>query len=221
MSNTGALLDAFRSQYHSLVSCAQTIFQNNDDSNILARLGDQVDEYLRALAEHRHIFDEAEFTTIHSNILHLQSDVQNQYRDLVDQSHHGFPVVIEQVRTGRPGRPSYRIDPGFLETAYNLRSTAGTARFLGVSRGVVRAALLNHGIAAPQINPFPEASRSFENLEAAWNSEIDGNNAHDAGAIDIGSTGNDPLLDDVSDFTPANEGLNSIKVYEWKVSAPE
>lgn len=42
-----------------------------------------------------------------------------------------------------------------MEWAYGNRSISSISRFLGVSRGTVRAALLEHGIAQPQTNPFP------------------------------------------------------------------
>ncbi|KAJ6501015.1 hypothetical protein DFH09DRAFT_1252122 [Mycena vulgaris] len=47
------------------------------------------------------------------------------------------------------------IQTNFLRWAYSQRPTAGIHRFLGVSRGVVRSALLRYGIATPQSNPFP------------------------------------------------------------------
>ncbi|KAH8085980.1 hypothetical protein BXZ70DRAFT_863551, partial [Cristinia sonorae] len=55
----------------------------------------------------------------------------------------------------------------FLEWAYTVRSTAGIARFLGVSRNVVRSALLNYGIAERQENPFdpPEEREGAGSVE--------------------------------------------------------
>lgn len=65
------------------------------------------------------------------------------------------------------------IDPEFLAWAYHLRSTSSIARFLGVSRGVVRAALLEYEIAAPQDNPFPEQSDSGEEIYQEFENEGD------------------------------------------------
>ncbi|KAJ7650340.1 hypothetical protein FB45DRAFT_730216 [Roridomyces roridus] len=69
-------------------------------------------------------------------------------------SHHGRPTVIERVYTGRPGRPRYAIDPDFLQFAHEHRSTSGIGHFLGVSRGTVRSAILQQGLAEPQPAPF-------------------------------------------------------------------
>jgi hypothetical protein len=76
------------------------------------------------------------------------------YEQELDRSHHGRPEIIHRIHTGRPGRPAVRIDPDFLRWAYTLRSTSSIARFLNVNRQTVRNALLEYGIAAPQINPF-------------------------------------------------------------------
>ena len=84
----------------------------------------------------------------------MQTDIRLQYDQTLDQSHHGYPTVIETVHTGNRGRPRIHIDPYFLEWAYAHRSTSGICRFLNVGRNVIRNALLEYGIAEPQENPF-------------------------------------------------------------------
>jgi hypothetical protein len=84
----------------------------------------------------------------------LLQDVDHSYQQSLDQSHHGHPSVIESVHTGQPGQPSYHIDADFLQWAYTTRSISSISRFLGISRGAVRNALLAYGIAEPQISPF-------------------------------------------------------------------
>lgn len=84
----------------------------------------------------------------------MQTDIRLQYQQVLDESHHGHPSVVETVQTGRRGRPSVQIDPQFLEWAYAHRSTSGIARFLHVGRTTVRNALLEYGIADSQVNPF-------------------------------------------------------------------
>jgi len=84
----------------------------------------------------------------------MQEEIRSAYREALDQSHHGHPSVIETVYTGRPGRPSIQINPEFLHWAYSLRSTSSISRFLGVGRQTVRNALLSHGIAEQQLDPF-------------------------------------------------------------------
>ena len=84
----------------------------------------------------------------------MHQDVDRAYHQYLDHSHHGYPLVIESVHTGQPGRPAYHIDPSFLQWAYMSRSISSISRFLGISRGSVRNALLDYGLAEPQISPF-------------------------------------------------------------------
>ena len=87
----------------------------------------------------------------------MSLDIRDRYQQLLDTSHSGRAVIIDEVRTGGPGRPSIYIDPDFLQWAYCMRSTASIAAFLGVSRGVVCTALLRHGISQPQESLFANA----------------------------------------------------------------
>lgn len=89
------------------------------------------------------------------NVSLLEQNVRRVYQEFLDQSHHGHPTVIEAIQTGNRGRPSFHIDPTFLQWAYNTRSISSISRFLGISRGTVRAAVLKYGLAQPQTNPFP------------------------------------------------------------------
>ena len=87
----------------------------------------------------------------------MQTDVHLLYEESLDQSHHGYPTIVETVYNGRHGCPRIHINPAFLEWAYAHRSTAGICRFLNVGRSVVRNALLEYEIVHAQENPFPSA----------------------------------------------------------------
>jgi len=52
-----------------------------------------------------------------------------QDEEALDLSHHGHPIVVETVHTGRRGRPPIFIDPDFLRWAYAHRSTSGLRDF--------------------------------------------------------------------------------------------
>ncbi|KAJ6628825.1 hypothetical protein B0H10DRAFT_1650506, partial [Mycena sp. CBHHK59/15] len=150
-----ALLDAFRSHYNRFQTSVTAIIQNCTDAVVVARLGDDLDEYARLVQENSGIFDAAELTTLQTSLVAMQNDIRLEYRDAIDASHNGRPIVVQTVATGGVGRPCIHIDPDFLRWAYSQRSTAGIHRYLGVRRNTVRSALLYHGIVTPQSNPFP------------------------------------------------------------------
>ncbi|KAJ7698848.1 hypothetical protein B0H16DRAFT_1349353 [Mycena metata] len=108
------LLNAFRTHYQRFQASVNDIAQNPTDAVVIARLGDDLDEYAELVQQNMGIFEPAELELIQTSI----------------------------------------IDPDFLQWAYSQRSTAGIHRFLGLSRSTVRSALLRHGIATPQSNPF-------------------------------------------------------------------
>ncbi|KAJ7238333.1 hypothetical protein B0H12DRAFT_995577, partial [Mycena haematopus] len=148
------LLEAFRSHYqHFRISVAE-IVNNPTDAVVIARLGDDLDEFAEMVQEHPEVFDPEELDILQVSIAAMQSDIQLEYRDAIDASHNGCPTVIQFVPTGGRGRPRIVIDPDFLLWAYNQRTTAGIHRFLGVSRDTVRRALLEYGIVSPQEDPF-------------------------------------------------------------------
>ncbi|KAJ7268110.1 hypothetical protein B0H12DRAFT_996671, partial [Mycena haematopus] len=149
-----ALLDAFRSHYHRFETSVTNVVQSPTDAVVIARLGDDLDEFVRLVQEHSHVFSPEELDVLQISMAAMQNDIQLEYRDAIDASHNGRPSVIWSVPTGGRGRPRIVIDPDFLRWAYSQRSTASIHRFLGVSRDTVRRALLEYGIASPQSDPF-------------------------------------------------------------------
>ncbi|KAI0060522.1 hypothetical protein BV25DRAFT_1807039 [Artomyces pyxidatus] len=141
MENTAAqpddLLNGFRQRYQRFVLSLQEAISSQSDSTVIARLGDDLDEYSRLL----------------------------QYSTVLDSSHHGRPTIIQEVRSGGRGRPRIVIDPDWLAWAYGHRSVKGIARFLHVGRSTVRNALLEYGLAEPQANPFPQQPSLIDQLE--------------------------------------------------------
>lgn len=91
---------------------------------------------------------------IHRNVSLVQHDIHLRQQFLSERSHHGHPPTIHLVQSGRPGRPRYEIDEDFLRFAYQHRTIAAIANFLGVHRSTVRQALLSYGIVQPLENPF-------------------------------------------------------------------
>jgi hypothetical protein len=177
--NNSDLISAFRTHYYRFEQAVQEASAVLADSNVLARLGDDLDEYsdlvtqvcaavlllsfFLSILQHAAVLDSEELAILQANLVSMRGEIRQQYEHALDSSHHGHPVLTEQVYTGRRGRPAIHIDPDFLRWAYSLRSTSSISRFLHVSRQRVRSALLEHGIAAPQANPF--IIHDGENLE--------------------------------------------------------
>lgn len=101
----------------------------------------------------------------------MRHDIRLTYERLLNDSHEGHPSVVQHIPTQSRGRPKIFIDPEFLKFAYQHRTTSGIARFLGVSKTVVRNALLENGIALPGQNPFPV--RAASNQAAALDTDVD------------------------------------------------
>ncbi|KAK7012546.1 hypothetical protein R3P38DRAFT_2550320, partial [Favolaschia claudopus] len=116
--------------------------------------------------QHANVFPVEELATIQQNLALMLNDVQIQYQQALDASHHGRPTVVERVRTGQRGRPRIEIDPQFLQFATEHRSTTGISRFLNVSRSTVRSRLLEQGLATPQPAPFVDEPPAGDVLEA-------------------------------------------------------
>ncbi|KAF8184260.1 hypothetical protein K438DRAFT_1594782, partial [Mycena galopus ATCC 62051] len=154
-SSATELLDAFRSHFQRFQTLVTDVVQNPTDAVVIARLGDDLDEFADLVQQYSGIFEALELSTIQTSLVAMQGDIRSEYREALDASHNGWPVVIQRVATGRAGRPRIDIDPDFLRWAYYQRSTASIHRFLGVCRNTVRSALLRHGITSPQSNPFP------------------------------------------------------------------
>ncbi|KAF7311812.1 hypothetical protein MIND_00191700 [Mycena indigotica] len=150
-----ALRDAIRSHYHRFESMVREVTSGaHADAIVIARLGDDLNEFTSIVREHSTVLPQDEFALIDANLADMLLDIRLQYQRAVDESHYGYPTIVQTMGSERPGRPRIHIDPDFLRWAYTQRSTSGIARFLGVSRPTVRTALLELGIVQPQADPF-------------------------------------------------------------------
>ena len=205
------LLEAFRNHYQRFERNVHDAVTNSADTVVLWRLGDDLDQYISLVTEvsvtvtpryslmtmlrkYSTIFMAAEHDIIVQSLAIMRNDVRQQYEQTINESHHGHPVILETIHTGQRGRPALQINREFLQWAYSLRSISSIAHFLGVSRGIVRQQLLEHGIAEPQSQPFM--------LSAEY--------------TDDGSGGNDDVLDpsgDVSSPTSPSDNIHFTTSY--------
>ena len=109
----------------------------------------------------------------------MQNNIRLQYQQSIDESHHGYPSVVETIYTGSCGRPSIRIDPEFLRWSYSLRSIESISLFLGVSRRIVRQQLLKNGIAQPGEQPFVFSSQNSRAQAGPSHSSLDNTGRHE------------------------------------------
>lgn len=125
--------------------------------------------------QHIVIFEDLEeLNTLQSSLALMIEDARICYQQSVDRSHSGHPAVIQQVQTGRRGRPAFEIDPQFLEWAHSRRSISVLARFLGVGRTTLRNALFWQGLlphAQGAAQPVQELQRRSEEINYAQNQE--------------------------------------------------
>ncbi|KAJ7834799.1 hypothetical protein B0H14DRAFT_3087591 [Mycena olivaceomarginata] len=143
----------FRLHYNRFQDAVTAIIQTPADAVVIARLGDDLDEYIQLVEQNTGIFEPLELQTIQTSLVAMQTDVRLEYRDAINASHNGRPTVVQTIATGTVGRPRIHIDPDFLRWAYSQRSTASIHRFLGVCRNT-------NGISTPQSNPFPNNTSS-------------------------------------------------------------
>ncbi|KAG8937434.1 hypothetical protein FRC00_005671 [Tulasnella sp. 408] len=154
--------EAFRAQLHSLQLSTAQLLQSSSrtEASLIARLGDNIDDFTRQLCNHEALFSSAEFIQIQTTIGILQVQLQQAYQHAVDASHHGAPSVIYKLRTGRRGRPRLVIDASFLQHAHPYRGPSKLARFLKCSRTTIKNRRLELGLDAPGQNPFPSTLSS-------------------------------------------------------------
>jgi hypothetical protein len=133
------LLSTFRIHYHRFEHAIQEASVNPTDSTVLARLGDDLDEFANLVIKVSHplcvipgfknslyltfmknsnVFENAELSTLRHNLGIMQIDIRLQYEEVLDHSHYGRPTVVQRIHTGLHGRPRVHIDPEFLQWAY-------------------------------------------------------------------------------------------------------
>ena len=178
------LLDAFCLHYDRFQTVVGDAITNPTDPTVLARIGDDLDEYAALVHEasllntlfspftidskfklqHSQVFPRPELDTLQNNLALMRTDIRLSYTEALEGSHHGFPSVVTTIHSGNRGRPQVVFDPNFLAWAYNRRSISALARFLRVGRTTLRNALINHGIMVPQEIPNTLSTASLPNL---------------------------------------------------------
>jgi len=156
---------------------------NPTDSTVLARIGNDLDEYAALVHEasllntlfspftmdpkftlqHLQIFPHSELDTLQNNLALMRMDIQLSYMEALERSHHEFPSVVTTIHSGNRGRPQVIFDPNLLAWAYNHCSISALARFLRVGWTTLHKALIHHGIMVPQEIPNTLSTASLPN----------------------------------------------------------
>ncbi|KAJ7585759.1 hypothetical protein C8J56DRAFT_1053065 [Mycena floridula] len=147
------IVTTFRSHYQRFEQLVQEVMVHPTDSFRIIRIGEDIDEFQSIVREFGHYLDNGEQRTLEINILQMQSDLRLRYNEVLESSHHGTPMLVQQVRSGGRGRPRTMIDPVLLAWAYSQRSTSSIAHFFNVGRTTVRRLLLEYGIVQPGAAP--------------------------------------------------------------------
>ncbi|KAK7462205.1 hypothetical protein VKT23_007810 [Stygiomarasmius scandens] len=145
---------ALREHYNHYLTYVNN-FLNNDriDPFRIQRLKEELESFQVVVEELGHNLPAEERNTVQTNLVYMIHDLTICYDNSMQESHQGRPELTYTLRTGGRGRPRTIIDRTFLEGAYGEETTSGIARYLGVSRSVVRDELLRYGIAAPGFDP--------------------------------------------------------------------
>lgn len=90
----------------------------------------------------------------------MRHDIQQTIQDAAAADRLGtvHPVTIVSQGPGQPGAPRKVIDCAWLTWACSRRNTSDIARFLDVSRDLVRRTLLDYNLAEPGEDPFIRTS---------------------------------------------------------------
>ncbi|KAE9396555.1 hypothetical protein BT96DRAFT_824463, partial [Gymnopus androsaceus JB14] len=155
IGNADYLLSRFRREYQKFSELVQEALVDAPDVFLLEMLGQELGEFRGLVSENEPIFEESELFTVRSGVEHMLHDIRILHDTMLQSSHNGRPEVVTKEYSGSRGRPKIVINRDFLVWAYRFRSTSGIAEFLGVSRTIVRQALLDYNIAVPGTNPFP------------------------------------------------------------------
>ncbi|KAF9063659.1 hypothetical protein BDP27DRAFT_1159342, partial [Rhodocollybia butyracea] len=149
------LLAQFHLGYQKFLDLVQEALVDSPDVFLLEMLGEELDDFQGLIVKHKSVFEDPELFTVQSGLQHMLHDVRILHDTILHSSHRGHPEVVSKEYSGGRGRPRIVINRDFLSWAYRLRSTSGIADFLGVSRTIVRQALLDYDLVQPGINLFP------------------------------------------------------------------
>ncbi|KAF5365121.1 hypothetical protein D9757_015508 [Collybiopsis confluens] len=151
------LHDRFQKEYEKFVDLVNEahIREPAPDCFLLELLGEELGHFQSLVSQNSQVFDATELLTVQSSVELMLHDVRILHGRSLEVSHNGQLEVVWKEKLGNRGRPRIVIDRDFLAWAYRLRSSAGIARFLGISRTTVRQALLDYNIASPGLPPFP------------------------------------------------------------------
>ncbi|RPD53302.1 hypothetical protein L227DRAFT_490581, partial [Lentinus tigrinus ALCF2SS1-6] len=83
------------------------------------------------------------------SIARMVTDLDHTCHQSVDPPNSVSLPVIQEVQTGRRGRPAKHIDRTFLQHALHMRSPTAVARLLNCSTQHVRRQALKHGLVPP------------------------------------------------------------------------
>ncbi|KAG6904985.1 hypothetical protein DXG01_005822 [Tephrocybe rancida] len=112
------LLAEFRARFHSFHASIQDAITNSADPIVLQRLGDDLQQYSGLVNEHAHIFSPEELNLIQLNLGIMQNDVQHQYQQTVNESHHGLGRSVVRRHLLALGISEGQQQPFVLTSAY-------------------------------------------------------------------------------------------------------
>ncbi|KAF5366951.1 hypothetical protein D9757_010853 [Collybiopsis confluens] len=134
------LHDRFQKEYEKFVDLVNEahIREPAPDCFLLELLGEELGHFQSLVSQNSQVFDATELLTVQSSVELMLHDVRILHGRSLEVSHNGQLEVVWKEKLGNRGRPRIVIDRDFLAWAYRLRSSAGIARFLGISRTTLK-----------------------------------------------------------------------------------
>ncbi len=99
--------------------------------------------------KHRNVFSQDEYRTLQVSIERMVADLDAACHQSVDPPDRPSIPVIQEVKTGKAGRPTKLIERTFLQYAMEMRGPTQIAKLLHCSPRTVRRAALPYGLVPP------------------------------------------------------------------------
>ncbi|KAI0055053.1 hypothetical protein BV25DRAFT_1766853, partial [Artomyces pyxidatus] len=113
------LLDGFRRHYHQFDSSIREAIASESDSTVIARLGDDLDQFGQLVTQHASVFPAEELETLRRSLALMRQDVQLQDWLAWAYGHRSVQGIAEFLGVGRSTVRNALLDYGLSQPQMN------------------------------------------------------------------------------------------------------